>query len=51
MTSITKVTVVIITKISYNNRKKANNNNNSDNNTATQVTINTEAISNRKHQL
>ena len=37
------------TKISYDNRKKGNNNNN-DNNTATQKTIKTETISNRKRQ-
>ena len=51
MTRIIKVTVAMatmVTKIGYNNRKKDNNNNN-DNNTATQVTIKTETISNRKH--
>ena len=38
-----------MTKISYDNRKRGNNNNNG-NNTATQKTIKTETISNRKYQ-
>ena len=37
------------TKISYDNRKKGNNNHNNDNNTATQVTVKTTTIRNRKH--
>ena len=41
--------ITMMTKISYDNRKRGNNNNNG-NNTATQKTIKTETISNRKHQ-
>ena len=40
--------ITMITKISCNNKKESSNNNN-DNNTATQVTIKTETINNRKH--